>query len=92
MSVCLAPGAVRCCDAKSAQQAQVVVTREAGKNGKLKQALQDCNISVLELPLVETKFGPERCGMSLTQCVLSVLPSGVDGKPEMHAGISLQHV
>ncbi len=42
------------------QQAQVVVTREAGKNGKLKSALQKQGISVLELPLVETAPGPDR--------------------------------
>lgn len=42
------------------QQAQVVVTREAGKNGKLKSALQKQGISVLELPLVETGPGPDR--------------------------------
>ncbi|KAL3151874.1 hypothetical protein ABBQ38_012835 [Trebouxia sp. C0009 RCD-2024] len=51
---------VRSCNAKLTQQAQVVVTREAGKNGKLKQALEDCDIAVLELPLVETKSGPDR--------------------------------
>lgn len=44
----------------SQQQAQVVVTREAGKNGKLKSALQKQGISVLELPLVETGPGPDR--------------------------------
>lgn len=42
------------------QQAQVVVTREAGKNGKLRSALQKQGISVLELPLVETGPGPDR--------------------------------
>ncbi len=42
------------------QQAQVVVTREAGKNGQLKSALQKQGISVLELPLVETAPGPDR--------------------------------
>ena len=56
----LGPGSVRCCDAKAVQQVQVVVTREAGKNGKLKQALQDCGLSVLELPMVETSTGPDR--------------------------------
>lgn len=69
MSVCcLASGTVRCCGAKLTQQAQVVVTREAGRNGKLKQALQDCDIAVLELPLVETKSGPDRWGWSLLGC------------------------
>lgn len=57
---------MRCCNAKTGQQAQVVVTREAGKNAKLKQALQDRSISVLELPLVETSIGPDRCGLSVT--------------------------
>ena len=41
-----------------------MVTREAGKNAKLKQALQDRSISVLELPLVETSTGPDRHGLS----------------------------
>jgi len=43
------------------QCAQVVVTREAGKNGKLANALQKQGISVLEMPLVKTSPGPERC-------------------------------
>ncbi|KAL3159027.1 hypothetical protein ABBQ32_011027 [Trebouxia sp. C0010 RCD-2024] len=60
LCVSIRTGTVRCCGAKLTQQAQVVVTREAGRNGKLKQALQDCDIAVLELPLVETKSGPDR--------------------------------
>ena len=42
----------------------MVVTREAGKNGKLKSALQKEGIIVLELPLVETSPGPEKYGTS----------------------------
>ena len=42
----------------------MVVTREAGKNGKLKSALQKEGIIVLELPLVETSRGPEKYGTS----------------------------
>ena len=61
---------MRCCNAKTGQHAQVVVTREAGKNAKLKQALQDRSISVLELPLVETSIGPDRCGL----CVTGITP------------------
>ena len=46
-----------------------------GKNGKLKQALQHCDISVLELPLVETKSGPDRYGKcSIGYKLVLVLP------------------
>ncbi len=44
-------------------QVQVVVTREAGKNGPLKRALEERGIKVLEMPLVETAPGPDRWAM-----------------------------
>ena len=55
-----ASGAFRCLSVECQQQPKVVVTREAGKNGKLKAALEKQGISVLELPLVETSPGPDR--------------------------------
>ncbi len=42
-------------------QPDVVLTRESGKNGEMAQRLRDRNIEVLELPLVETGEGPDRC-------------------------------
>lgn len=41
--------------------ADVVLTREAGKNGDLARRLGDRSIKTLELPLVETGPGPDRC-------------------------------
>lgn len=38
----------------------MVVTREAGKNGKLVKALSQHNISCVELPLIEHAAGPDR--------------------------------
>lgn len=38
---------------------QVVLTREAGKNGKLMKLLESKGISCLEMPLVETAAGPD---------------------------------
>jgi uroporphyrinogen-III synthase len=38
----------------------VVVTREAGKNGKLVSALAAHNVSCVELPLIEHAPGPDR--------------------------------
>ncbi len=41
--------------------ADVVLTREAGKNGDLARRLRDRSLSTLEVPLVETGPGPDRC-------------------------------
>ena len=38
---------------------QVVLTREAGKNGKLKKMLESRGIHCLEMPLIETAKGPD---------------------------------
>lgn len=38
---------------------QVVLTREAGKNGKLMKILESRGISCIEMPLVETAAGPD---------------------------------
>lgn len=43
-----------------AGQPSVVVTREAGKNGKLVKELAKHNISCVELPLIEHAAGPDR--------------------------------
>lgn len=43
-----------------AGQPNVVVTREAGKNGKLVKALSQHNISCVEVPLIEHAAGPDR--------------------------------
>jgi uroporphyrinogen-III synthase len=59
------PLAARIARAQAAA-AQVVVTREQGKNGKLIKALQMHNISCLELPLIEHAAGPDRCASCLT--------------------------
>ncbi|PRW50787.1 Uroporphyrinogen-III chloroplastic isoform B [Chlorella sorokiniana] len=40
--------------------AQVVLTREQGKNGKLRKVLEGRGIACLELPMVETTAGPDR--------------------------------
>lgn len=40
---------------------QVVLTREKGKNGKLQKVLEARGISCLEMPLIETTAGPDRC-------------------------------
>lgn len=50
--------------AKTAFAAQVVLTREAGKNGKLEKALKSQGISSFELPLVETSPGPQRAELA----------------------------
>lgn len=53
-----------CCGAgavAASAQPDVVLTRESGKNGEMAQRLRDRNIEVLELPLVETGEGPDRC-------------------------------
>jgi uroporphyrinogen-III synthase len=39
----------------------VVLTREAGKNGQLLAALQRQGVACLEMPLLETAKGPDRC-------------------------------
>lgn len=39
---------------------QVVLTREAGKNGKLQRMLEERGVRCLEMPLVETAAGPDR--------------------------------
>jgi len=44
----------------SSDQAQVVLTREAGKNEKLMKALHEKGVPCLEMPLVETSKGPDR--------------------------------
>ena len=49
-------GAVR-----AAGQPDVVLTREAGKNGEMARRLRDRAVQVLEMPLVETGEGPDRC-------------------------------
>lgn len=48
---------------------EVVLTREQGKNGKLRKELEKRGISCLELPLIETDSGPDRCAV----CDLSVM-------------------
>ena len=45
-----------------------MLTREAGKNGKLQKALEQQGISILEMPLVETSPGPQRCASSSECC------------------------
>jgi uroporphyrinogen-III synthase len=44
----------------AAGKPSVVVTREAGKNAKLVNALQQHNISCVELPLIQHAAGPDR--------------------------------
>ena len=56
----LCSGLVGSSDGKPGHDPQVVVTREAGKSGKLIKALQSRGLSVLELPLVESSPGPDR--------------------------------
>ena len=46
--------------AAGAGSPQVVLTREQGKNGKLRRVLEGRGISCLELPMVETAAGPDR--------------------------------
>ncbi|PSC73789.1 uroporphyrinogen-III chloroplastic isoform X1 [Micractinium conductrix] len=46
--------------AAAAAPAQVVLTREQGKNGALRKVLEGRGISCLELPMVETVAGPDR--------------------------------
>lgn len=46
--------------AAAAGRAQVVATREAGKNGKLVAALEKLGVSCMELPLIEHAPGPDR--------------------------------
>ena len=38
----------------------VVLTREAGKNGAMRQRIEDAGIKCLEMPLVESKAGPDK--------------------------------
>ena len=45
--------------ATSTTKPQVVLTREAGKNGKLKKMLESRGIHCLEMPLIETAKGPD---------------------------------
>jgi uroporphyrinogen-III synthase len=40
--------------------AQVVLTREQGKNDALRKVLEARGISCLELPMVETAAGPDQ--------------------------------
>lgn len=42
---------------------RVVLTREAGKNGKLRAMLAARGVRALELPLVETAPGPDRAAL-----------------------------
>ena len=44
----------RCC------AAQVLLTREEGKNQELKERLYQEGIAVVEVPLVQTDLGPDR--------------------------------
>ena len=53
-------GAAAALAPSDAQQPQVVLTRERGKNGQLIRALKQRGIRVLEMPLVETMPGPDR--------------------------------
>lgn len=46
--------------ASSSAAADIVLTREKGKNGKLAAALQQRGLRAIELPLVETAPGPDR--------------------------------
>ena len=48
----------------TAKPTDVVVTREAGKNGQLLQALKAKGVSVMEMPLVETVEGPDAPALS----------------------------
>lgn len=45
--------------ASSSTKPQVVLTREAGKNGKLKKILESRGVRCLEMPLIETAKGPD---------------------------------
>lgn len=47
----------------SSQKPSVVVTREAGKNGKLIAALARHGIGCVELPLIEHAEGPDRAAL-----------------------------
>ena len=57
-----------CVSSAQSPHARVVLTREAGKNGKLQKALEQQGISVIELPLVETSLGPQRCDLNSECC------------------------
>lgn len=46
--------------AQASGRPDVVLTREAGKNGEMARRLWDLSLDVLELPLVETGEGPDR--------------------------------
>jgi hypothetical protein len=46
---------------QAAMRPDVVLTREAGKNGEMARRLKDRAVQVLEMPLVETGEGPDRC-------------------------------
>lgn len=46
--------------ATASADAQVVLTREQGKNDKLRRVLEGRGIACLELPMVETAAGPDR--------------------------------
>ena len=66
--------------AAAAAPAQVVLTREQGKNGALRKVLEGRGISCLELPMVETVAGPDRDRLpevraSRATCGLQVRPS-----------------
>lgn len=43
-----------------AAAAEVVLTREKGKNGELAGLLDDRQISWMEVPLIESAAGPDR--------------------------------
>jgi uroporphyrinogen-III synthase len=63
--------------AGTAQQApKVVLTREAGKNDKLREALEPRGFRCMELPLIEHADGPDRCGC--WQAPGPLLPRGRD--------------
>lgn len=51
-----------CADMPHAAPARpdVVLTREAGKNGEMAHLLKERSVEVLEMPLVETGEGPDR--------------------------------
>lgn len=47
----------------------VVLTREAGKNGKMQKALSQLGYHCLELPLIEHTAGPDKCVLRLQRRV-----------------------
>ena len=61
--------------AAAASRGTVLVTREAGKNGKLKKKIEEAGLGCLEIPLIETAPGPDRCEAQTTSVQKRVLTS-----------------